>query len=59
MKVRLELVSNPTAFSKIQVVKAVLDGTSYNLRGAKEYVDENLQIIKDSINGATLGGILD
>lgn len=59
MKVKLELVSNPTAFSKLQVVKAVLEGTSYNLKGAKKYVDENLQIIKDQIHGTTLGGILD
>lgn len=59
MKVKLEYATNPTAFSKLQVVKAVLDGTSYNLRGSEEYVDENLQIIKDLTNGATLGGILD
>lgn len=59
MKVKLEYATNPTALSKIQIVKAVFEGTSYNLKGAKEYVDENLQIIKDSINGATLGGILD
>ena len=59
MKVKLEYATNPTALSKIQIVKAVLEGTSYNLKGAKEYVDENLQIIKDSINGTTLRGILD
>lgn len=59
MKVRLEYATNPTAFSQIQVVRAVLEGTSYNLKGAKEYVDENLQIIKESHNGVAIGGILD
>lgn len=59
MKVKLEYATNPAAFSNLQVVKAVLEGTSYNLKGAKEYVDENLQIIKDQIHGNTLGGILD
>lgn len=59
MKVKLEYCgSDPTVF-KIPIVKAVKEGTSYNLRGAKEYVDKNLQIIKDPFVGATLGGILD
>lgn len=59
MKVKLELATNPTAFSKLQVVKAVFEGVIYSLKAAKKYVDENLQIIKNPVNDVTLGGILD
>lgn len=59
MKVKLEYTNDPSFFSTLRVVKAVLEGTSYNLKGAKEYVDENLQIIKNPVNDVTLGGILD